>query len=935
MKKNLFLALALLLFCGVANAQSSVEGSWNSTLNVQGTKLRLVFHITQKDGKYSAKLDSPDQGAKGISCGKVTFEEPKLTIEMPALQAKYEGTLSGNTISGSFSQMGQTFPLKLVREGTSPEADKADALTYQIRGKVVDKDGGVVVFPSLSVIEDLMMFEPTQRVMGNDNGEFSITHKANPSDSIMLSIVADGKNALNRIVRFADQTTIDLDTIQLQNGEQLQEFSVVAYKPLVTQELDRLKYDVEADPSSQTNSTMDMLRKVPMITIDHEENIKVKGNSSFKIYINGKPSNIVSQSPKDVLKAMPASSIKRIEVITDPGAKYDAEGVKAIINIVTKSALQGYQGTINARYEMQQGNTGVGAYFSAKIGKFGFTANYNYYLNNNTQSIQYLNSYKNENLPFATQGAEEYWRIDNYNVHMGGLEMSYEFDSLNLLSANVNFWGNKTTMPAYSVNSFQADKYGNVTGRYFQTTDMYNATYAGIDGNIDYQHSFPKDGQMLTLSYRISTNPTNTSNRFHVLQDSITPAIGVENISRYTLTKAHGTEHTAQVDYVEPFSDGKHTMEVGVKYILRNNMSDNTYLLYNPTTSAYDLKDHTQNENDMNYYQHVFGAYGAYTFRHDKFSIRLGARVEGNIQDVRFLEDRENMDFKAKFIDVVPSVSFNYMLASSQSLSVSYNNTIARPSIFYLNPYVNRIDEYTIQYGNPNLRSERSHNVSLTYGFYAAKLNLSVSLDGDIVNNAIMPDYFVDDNGVYIQTYANIGRSYKTGISLFASYNPTQWASLWINASPSYSYYQEEEYNVGSFGVNLFGGVNFNLPWKLRLELGGGGTTPSTTYRDYFGGFYYYYAGIYRNFLKNDQLRVGVTFVNPHSEYIPLKVGMIGNDANWEANCKQRMRQFQVSVSWRFGEMKSKIATAERSIENNDLKAGGSKGGGSSQGIGM
>lgn len=133
---------------------------------------------------------------------------------------------------------------------------------------------------------------------------------------------------------------VDLGNIALKAGEELNAVSVVAYKPLVTQELDRIKYDVEADPDSKNSSTHEMLRKVPLVTLDHDEDIEVKGKTSFEIHINGKPSKIVSKNPKDALKSIPASSVKRIEIITEPGAKYDAEGVDAIINIVTQSALQ-------------------------------------------------------------------------------------------------------------------------------------------------------------------------------------------------------------------------------------------------------------------------------------------------------------------------------------------------------------------------------------------------------------------------------------------------------------------------------------------------------------------------------------------------------------------------------------------------------------------
>ena len=138
----------------------------------------------------------------------------------------------------------------------------------------------------------------------------------------------------------------------------------------------------------------------------------------------------------------------------------------------------------------------------------------------------------------------------------------------------------------------------------------------------------------------------------------------------------------------------------------------------------------------MDYYQHIVGAYASYTFKLKKFSLRLGGRLEGTYQDVRFADEAAR-NFKVRFLDLIPYVSTSFKLTDASNLRVSYNNGISRPSIWFLNPYVDDKDPYRISYGNPNLKSERSHNVSVSYGLFSQKLNLTISLYSYIVNNSI------------------------------------------------------------------------------------------------------------------------------------------------------------------------------------------------------
>ena len=197
---------------------------------------------------------------------------------------------------------------------------------------------------------------------------------------VKYQVIIIGVGYKNKIINadLSDSTrqVLNLETITLsQAALGLKEVKIIAAKPLVTQEVDRLSYDLQADPESKVNSVLDMMRKVPLLSVDADNTVYLKGNSDFKILVNGKPSSMMERSYKDVLRSMPASSIERIEVITTPPAKYDAEGLAGIINIITNKKIDnGYNGSLNISEKFPNGGPGFGGSFSAKLGKLGMSA---------------------------------------------------------------------------------------------------------------------------------------------------------------------------------------------------------------------------------------------------------------------------------------------------------------------------------------------------------------------------------------------------------------------------------------------------------------------------------------------------------------------------------------------------------------------------------
>lgn len=240
-------------------------------------------------------------------------------------------------------------------------------------------------YATIRIFSSENLVDPVRLAVTDGDGKFK--EKLKKAGKYVISFSSVGKNAVSREFSVSEKNKeADLgDILMAESSEMLKGVEVVAQKPLVKADMDKVAYSIEDDPDSKTNSTLEMLRKVPLVTVDAEDNIQVNGSSSFKVHVNGKPNNMMSNNPKEVLKSLPANSVKSIEVITDPGAKYDAEGIGGILNIITVGGgMQGYTATLNAGAS----NTGMnaGAYGTVQIGKFTVTGNYSFNHNDSPRS---------------------------------------------------------------------------------------------------------------------------------------------------------------------------------------------------------------------------------------------------------------------------------------------------------------------------------------------------------------------------------------------------------------------------------------------------------------------------------------------------------------------------------------------------------------------
>lgn len=741
------------------------------------------------------------------------------------------------------------------------------------------------------------------------------------------SMIYSNKDYMKKICSFALLSLLfypvaanaQADSLAYQREIELSEVSVVASKPLIKAEVDKTVYNIADDPDSKTNTLLEMLRKVPFVTVDSNDNIKVNGSSSFRIYMNGKPSGILSNNPKEVLRSIPAHTIKKVEVITDPGARYDAEGVSGVLNIITKgSEFEGYSADLNTMLMNKVQVTG--GYVTLKYGKFSLTANYSY--------SHYLSKLKEDSFREQYNAPDEAFLTQQTNLetntpaHYGGLEASLEIDSLNLISLS-GFLDNGRDKSQYhtyyvmeSTTHLPIYSYGQERNNH---SDWGNSSF-----KLDYQRGFKRNKkELLTFSYQYDHTP-NDVDIYSSIYNKEGNSSSLDYLSNHNhqFNKARGKEHTIQLDYVNPFTK-QHSVEGGMKYIRRSN-------------DSHALSEMRMNEADQwqpasfqplleyNHLQNILAVYAGYTFTNDKWGVNSGLRMEHTWQDVSYKQGN-GKDFNYRTTDWVPSLSVSRKLGEHNNIRLSYNLRLRRPGVNYLNPYI-LINGSDISYGNPELVSSKHHRFTLTHSYFSSRFNVQSTILCTTTTGGIGEYQFMDDKNIRHHTYGNIEHVNGYGAGTYIGYNPSAKTTLSMNGFLAYiDMRTSKEYKdvLNSWSNKGFSGsvfTNFSQKfgdgWRLVLSVGCGrqeislGRNPEVFYT--YGGY------ISKSFI-GEKLTIalrGQDFLQPYTKGTAKQIY-----PDFHLTQKKRFynNTFGITVSYRFGELKESVRKAARSITNDDL----------------
>ena len=708
-----------------------------------------------------------------------------------------------------------------------------------------------------------------------------------------------------------DSTSIATDSITW--NKELDGVVVKAQRQLVKQEIDRIAYDVQHDEESKTQTVMDMLRKVPMVTVDGQDNIQVKGNSNFKVYKNGHYDPSLSKNAKEVFKSMPASVVKRIEVITDPGAREDAEGVDAILNIVTltNTKMQGVTGVVSATYT-SLGHPQVYTSLTGQMGKLMLSADYGCAVMSKRESYNRTDAERT----YLDTGNSSFSTSEGSNpgaIHFSTINASYDIDSLNLVSASFGGY-------FYKLN-VQGDGYyqllnpaGNQLYSYNNSYWMPGYKHHSWNGRLDYEHKTRLKGERLTLSYMLALTRQHT--------DQENTYTGMQNVSfPYTGSlmneREHFTEHTFQVDWLRPLGSG-HQLEVGAKYIDRDNNSQNTQTFYGIDAAT---------SNEFQHTTRVLAGYADYIFKASAFSARAGLRFEYSYLHGSY-PDGSGVAFSKHLGDWVPQATLKYQLTDAQSLKLNYTTSINRPGISYLNPAVTT-SPTSVSQGNPQLSSSHTQRVWLVYTYIMPNLTLQLAPCYTAYNSGIS-SVVTAKNDIRYTSYDNILRYRRFSVEQYVQWKPFDATTLVLNNNVRYEHYENPNMGYRTFGWSDSYSLSLQqrLPLKLRLSFsayGKIGCSPSSVY-NLQHSYFDYYASLQRSFLKGDRLTVRFTANAPFTKYWTMEAETVNGDYFSHEKSWNRDRSFTLSVSWRFGSLKSSVKKTEHSIDNDDVVGGITKG---------
>ena len=754
--------------------------------------------------------------------------------------------------------------------------------------------------------------KPVQSALSKDDGTFEIIGILDQQYKIRLNYIGYAPKELNvPLAGAAGKPIVNLGAIVLtgQSG-QLKQVSITAAKPYLKQDIDRLSYDVQADPENKTNDAFEMLRKVPMISIDASDNIKLNGSDSYQIFVNGKPSALMASDPADVLKGIPAATILKIEVITTPPAKYDSEGLSGIINIITvQKKDEGFNGSVFGRYNNTWGERGS-ITAAAKEGKLGVSA----FLGLGHQGM--VNTGAGSQIISSTNLLQQGYNLNGGNFRNGNLGLSYEIDSLNLLTATMDFNHRNFDQDQYRTSQLFGG--ADTLLQHYELTNIGNNTWGVFDLGLNYQLGFKhhKD-ELLTFSYQYSSFSNSLSNEV-----TISNPFNYDGSNYNQFNQSGSKENTFQVDFISPVKKML-TVEAGAKAILRDNHSD--FESENETITGTLVPD-TALTNQFDYHQNVYSVYNSWQLKLNLLTLKAGLRAEHTTVRSVFLAGNAPID--QNYTNLLPAVSVQFSLSQTGSFNAGFTERMQRPSLSQLNPFVNRADPDLIIMGNPALRPILNHLFELSYSNYA-KASIRIGLNYAYADNTIQSVTTLLSDTLSQTTYLNIGKNKSAGVNFSLNYPFTDHLNFRLNAQLAHLW-MEGVYNASLYQNSAYhGSADASAGYKFADGYYVGATA------DYFSGNVYlqgrsnsstYYSIVASKDIDKKRINLSLTIYSPFEPYHESVNTVRTSDFIQSTSQQNIMRNFRIGFNYKFGKMNSDIKTNHRGIKNDDVQNGDNSG---------
>jgi hypothetical protein len=709
----------------------------------------------------------------------------------------------------------------------------------------------------------------------------------------------------------ANQTIVTVPALKVAEMTQtLNEVKIITKKPFVEQQIDRMVVNVENNIGSAGGTALEVLEKAPGVTVDRQnDRLQFKGRQGVMIMIDGKLQQISMQDLMNMLQAMPSDNVEKIELISNPPAKYDAAGNTGLINIVLKKNKNfGTNGnyTLSAgygRYEKLNGSLGLN-YRNAKFNAFGNVSAFHARFQN-TQDIDRVIAYKDQ-VTYMDQNSPRVGSPQNLSFRTG---MDFFVSKKTTVGVLATGFLNQFKMNGISSTDFR-DKNQTLTSRF--ATDAFNHNRLdNYTGNVNLKHDFGKGRELSAdadYSYFIGNSGNDLNTTYYSPDNVMTSKDIFRNIMPSNISIAG-----AKVDYIHPLKKGK--VEVGAKSSLVNTDNDMRFETFTDNQWILDPK----RSNRFIYKENINAAYANYSTKlNKKTQLQLGIRAEhthsnGNSVTLNSVIDRN-------YINLFPSVFVSRTLDTNNVLNVSFSRRIDRPNYRNLNPFQFFLDPYTFQQGNPNLRPQFTNSFQITHVF---KSTFSTTLGYSRINDVIadqIPKQIPAENKTYVTT-ENLDHQDNYNLTLSIPVTVKKWWTMQNNISAFYnryrSFYYGADLDLGQFGATVFVMNNFTLPKGYTAELSGFWNSP-TQYNIMKAQAQGQISAGFAKSLWNRKasLRLNIQdifFLNRFAGTVNYQ------DLNFRVMSRWESRQARLSFTYRFGNQNVKAAR-QRSTSTEDVR---------------
>lgn len=675
-----------------------------------------------------------------------------------------------------------------------------------ISGFVMDKVSGE---PLESATIQVFIAKDSTLVNGGTTdkaGYFKIENIQGGKYNVLISYIGYNSAYRKEVLITGKEKDADLGTIKLSlNTEMTDVIEVITEAPVMTMDFEKKVYNVEKDIISQTGSATDVLKNIPSVTVDNDGNVSIRGNGNIKILINGKPSGLFGGDDNIALENIPATSIEKVEVINNPSAKYEAEGIGGIINLILKQNQGfGYNGNLSISSGLKD-RYNIGAGIRLKQEKLAFSLNYSWRKFTMTGSGNgFRENLFTDSLRFLNQNSEFNGRMNSHFLSAG---FDYNFTNKHSLSLSAGFNIRDRKRDEQSNSLFTNNN--NLFNSSFISKNFNDESGNNIDISLTHKLEFENKGQELISSLSYSGNKNDQTIKLRV-QDydannnplNNTPELE-ENImnSKYNFI-------TFQSDYVHPISkDSK--LEAGLKFNYKNILSDQNYNLFDYNTNTW-IPEISKN-NNSDYKDYIPAAYLIFSNKYKNFSYKAGIRAE--YTSVKFNVVQNANDYSSNYFSLFPSLFLSQKISKSDEVQFNYARRINRPNMRYLNPFTDYSDPFNLRSGNPYLNPEYINSLELGYVKYLDFAVITSSVFFRNINDPINWYRSVDSNGVSLVTFKNLGNKNSYGIEIISQTSFTKWWNTNIN----FSYFKID--SRGNDGQRDFDNSTYSYSAKLMSNM--------------------------------------------------------------------------------------------------------------------